>query len=924
MNTAVYYLSLDIHESNAQAALRVKKGDTARKLVISLTENGKPYEISNDCRAVFTARKPDGHLLYNACAVQGNRIVYALTVQTANVVGEVCCELRLYGADFALITSPRFLLLVDDTVYSDGDLVESSAEFSELTRLLNQVEMLRKEIEEALQNGDFKGDTGETSLPVARAASDDGIAYTATDADSDTALPEVIATQAYPQGKGRQIVFIPWAVNKSDAPTLRLNDGEVIPIRLRALKNRSSNELSPDATLPVPVGALMRGVPYTMTFCGKYWLVDSQVTQLDQSAADTLTKYADRLTALTDSDTIAAPIINSMDGVNGSMATMYVQRSAQEYAEPPADGNATVPTVERVAEMLRTDATAGYAAWAPPSGTDKSIESYAKTLPDGRYSVKSEYGLCFVDVFTEASDTQWRMVWYYTDEYCFFSVFCGEELTFYYDGEAGKATINGKKALTENDIPFPAAGDAGKVLTVDETGAAAWMSVKETGTVGVTEKLTIVPSASYPNITTFEYTESAAPEQYVIAKAGKLQGGLLRVDFDPNDIVNFDLNLYVFDSLGRPYKQTNFSERIAESGGFRGDDYSPTWKDPGVGESFGEVVSPFSVQIPDGCAVMVCMRRGWEHVTSPNGTITTNAQFAQWAVNGGIKITVTVPTITVDTKLSEASGNAIANSSVTAAVNLLHMTSNVKAIAHRGLAGSAPENTLSAYKIARKKGFEYAECDVSFTADGAAVLLHDDTVDRTSDGTGSIGAMTFAQARTLDFGSWYDEKFAGERIPLFSEFISLCRAIGLHPYIELKPTGATQERVASLVATVKRYGMARRVTWISFYSNLLEFVKLADPSARLGYVTEAATTEAITAAVSTIQAMQTDTNEVFCDTDINSAGMVSAMRNADIPLEFWTANTEAVLKTLDPYFSGVTSDCLHFGRFLYETNGATA
>ncbi|MGM9522960.1 MAG: BppU family phage baseplate upper protein, partial [Faecousia sp.] len=179
-----FHISLDIHESNAQAALRIKKGDTARRILITLTENGKPYEISRDCKAVFTARKPDGHLLYNACTVQGNRIIYALTAQTAAVAGEVRCELRLYGADSALITSPRFLLLVDDTVYSDGDLVESSAEFSELTQMVNKVETLKTEIEEALKNGDFKGETGETSLPVARAESNDGIAYTATDAGS--------------------------------------------------------------------------------------------------------------------------------------------------------------------------------------------------------------------------------------------------------------------------------------------------------------------------------------------------------------------------------------------------------------------------------------------------------------------------------------------------------------------------------------------------------------------------------------------------------------------------------------------------------------------------------------------------------------------------------------------------------------------
>lgn len=126
-----------------------------------------------------------------------------------------------------------------------------------------------------------KGDTGETALPVARGQSIDGISYVATDADSGTVLPVVSvansAEQISAEGKGRQIVFIPYITNVTNSPTLQINGGEVIPIRVRAPKNQGSDESAPDATLPVPVGALMRGVQYTMTFCGKYWLVDSLI-----------------------------------------------------------------------------------------------------------------------------------------------------------------------------------------------------------------------------------------------------------------------------------------------------------------------------------------------------------------------------------------------------------------------------------------------------------------------------------------------------------------------------------------------------------------------------------------------------------------------------------------------------------------------
>lgn len=410
MNTADFYLSLDIHESSAQVLLRVKKGDTARKLVISLTENGKPYEISRDCKAVFTARKPDGHLLYNACTVQGNRIIYALTAQTAAVAGEVRCELRLYGADSALITSPRFLLLVDDTVYSDGDLVESSAEFSELTQMVNKVETLKTEIEEALKNGDFKGETGETSLPIARADSADGIAYTATDAGFGSALPTVAVADSDEQvaavGKGRQLVLIPWTKNQSEVPTLRLNGGEVIPIRLRAPQNQSANDTSPDATLPVPVGALMRGVPYTLTFCGKYWLIDSL----------------------------------------------------------PYSG--------------RVDKTTDYAAWTPAGGTWKLVDEYAKMLPDGKYYIFADgYASCFVDVFTSYGNMQWRVIREYTDEFFFIKVYCGNCLLLDADTETVDVMINGKRMLTDYNIPLPTQYDIGKVLVAYSENRAAWTAV---------------------------------------------------------------------------------------------------------------------------------------------------------------------------------------------------------------------------------------------------------------------------------------------------------------------------------------------------------------------------------------------------------------------------------------------------------------
>lgn len=239
----------------------------------------------------------------------------------------------------------------------------------------------------------------------------------------------------------------------------------------------------------------------------------------------------------------------------------------------------------------------------------------------------------------------------------------------------------------------------------------------------------------------------------------------------------------------------------------------------------------------------------------------------------------------------------------------------MKAVAHRGYCADAPENTLSAYRLAKRKGFAYVECDVSFTSDGVAVLLHDNTVDRTSDGTGNIKEMTFEEVRALDFGSWKDEAYAGEKIPTFEEFLLLCKRLGLQPYIELKD--GTEAQIKGLVETVKLYGMKGNVTWISFVVDFLWWVKAVDPKARLGLVVSTVSDETIT---KVRQKMESGENEVFvdCAVDNVTAEAVRICADADIPLEVWTVDDEDTILSLYPYVSGVTSNKLVAGNVLYE------
>lgn len=109
----------------------------------------------------------------------------------------------------------------------------------------------------------------------------------------------------------------------------------------------------------------------------------------------------------------------------------------------------------------------------------------------------------------------------------------------------------------------------------------------------------------------------------------------------------------------------------------------------------------------------------------------------------------------------------------------------VSNVAHRGATAYSPENTIAAFDLAVDMKADYIEIDVQRSKDGELVLIHDTTVDRTTDGTGKVGDLTFEQLRSLDAGSWKGEQFTGEPIPTFEEVLDLYRGkVGI--LIELK------------------------------------------------------------------------------------------------------------------------------------------
>jgi glycerophosphoryl diester phosphodiesterase len=125
-------------------------------------------------------------------------------------------------------------------------------------------------------------------------------------------------------------------------------------------------------------------------------------------------------------------------------------------------------------------------------------------------------------------------------------------------------------------------------------------------------------------------------------------------------------------------------------------------------------------------------------------------------------------------------------------------------IAHRGAGRYAPENTLAAMRLGAQHGFLMMEYDVKLSRDGVAVLLHDDTVDRTSNGAGNAADQTLAELAQLDFGAWHSRDYAGEPIPTLYSIAAYTRANGIRSNIEIKPHTGMEAETGKQVARLAR------------------------------------------------------------------------------------------------------------------------
>jgi glycerophosphoryl diester phosphodiesterase len=155
-------------------------------------------------------------------------------------------------------------------------------------------------------------------------------------------------------------------------------------------------------------------------------------------------------------------------------------------------------------------------------------------------------------------------------------------------------------------------------------------------------------------------------------------------------------------------------------------------------------------------------------------------------------------------------------------------------IAHRGGGASAPENTLAGLRCARAFGCSWVEIDVRLTVDRELILLHDDRLERTTNGKGKASELPFEAVRGLDAGAWFHPSFAGERVPTFEEALAVIDEEELGAIIEIKAAQSMQAEEAGALLARRLSGASRPAAVLvsSFHPEALAAARAHAPSLR--------------------------------------------------------------------------------------------
>lgn len=219
-----------------------------------------------------------------------------------------------------------------------------------------------------------------------------------------------------------------------------------------------------------------------------------------------------------------------------------------------------------------------------------------------------------------------------------------------------------------------------------------------------------------------------------------------------------------------------------------------------------------------------------------------------------------------------------------------------KLIAHRGAGRFAPENTLASVRLGASYGFRMMEYDVKLSRDGVAVLLHDDTVDRSSNGQGPAADKTLAELSRLDFGLWHSVAYAGEPIPTLHAIAAYTLANGIHSNIEIKPHPGLEAETGRQVALLARElwaGATLPPLLSSFSETALQAALEAAPELPRALLIEKEVPQDWRERVKRLQCLGLNLNHKY-----TGKALVEQIKAAGLTLAIWTVNDIARAKEL--------------------------
>jgi glycerophosphoryl diester phosphodiesterase len=228
-------------------------------------------------------------------------------------------------------------------------------------------------------------------------------------------------------------------------------------------------------------------------------------------------------------------------------------------------------------------------------------------------------------------------------------------------------------------------------------------------------------------------------------------------------------------------------------------------------------------------------------------------------------------------------------------------------IGHRGAAAYAPENTLEGIREAARRGVRWVEFDAKLTADHVVVLMHDDSLDRTTNGQGLVAQTDYAEILALDGGGWFGAPWRGARVPMLAEALDLILELDMRANVEIKPCAGRDDDTAEAVVDVIRRAWPTDRPWpllSSFSEQSLSAAQDAAPEIPRGLLIWTYAADWAEAAA------RLGCQAVHCAQEHLTAPWAAAIRSAGFALAAYTVNDPAHARALlDSGVQCLISDC---------------